>query len=96
MKRLSSSVELLVNKHLVLFIIFIFLINSFKSHPYSAAVIFLVLITLTLFNYIKIFEIFGKARFQKYSELAYQVWIVSLYFLYFCNDTKASTGVSIM
>lgn len=89
MKKLSSSVELLVNKHLVLFIIFIFLINNFKSHPYSAACIFLVLTNLILFNYIKIFEIYGKQTLQLYSELVYQLWIFSLFFLYFVNDTAA-------
>ncbi|KAL4464015.1 hypothetical protein ABPG74_005952 [Tetrahymena malaccensis] len=82
----SNIVDLMVGKHLVIFIIFVYLINHFGSYIFTAFCVFICMIQLLLFNYFKIFERLQNMEAQKYSELSYHFWIIALFIAYFANS----------
>ncbi|KAL4510619.1 hypothetical protein ABPG72_004773 [Tetrahymena utriculariae] len=82
----STIVDLMVGKHLVIFIIFVYLINHFGSYIFTAFCVFICTIQLLLFNYFKIFERLQNMTAQKYSELSYHLWIIALFIAYFVNS----------
>ncbi|EAR85878.1 transmembrane protein, putative (macronuclear) [Tetrahymena thermophila SB210] len=85
----SNIVDLMVGKHLVIFIIFVYLVNHFGCYIFTAFCVFICCIQLLAFNYFKIFERLQNPEAQKYSELSYHIWIIALFIAYFVNSQKA-------